>query len=77
MNKGYINFNFKSDVILSGKSASYNKIKKYTLEQQKKQCDLAIKKLQKQELKGLIVDLDFTYTDDSCMITYKIPKVIK
>ena len=61
--KGYLKFNLEKDVFLEGKQKSMFKDKKYTLKQQQKQCDKAFKELQKQESKGLIINL--TYTQDT------------
>lgn len=59
--KGYLTFNLSKDVYLEGSGKSINRLKKYTLKQQQKQCDKAFRELKKQESKGLITNL--TYTD--------------
>ena len=65
--KGYLKFNLKGDVMLESKQRSFN-YKKYTLEQQRKQCEKAFKELLKQESKGLIIDLTYTENPDGSVI---------
>ena len=66
--KGYLKFNLKKDVESYGIQNDINKSKKYTLEQQRKQCEKAFKELLKQESKGLITDLTYTENPDGSVI---------
>lgn len=65
--KGYLKFNLKGDVMLVSKQRNF-KYKKYKLEQQRKQCEKALKELIKQESKGLITDLIYTENLDGTVI---------
>lgn len=66
--KGYLKFNLKGDVLLESKQRFAFKDKEYKLEQQRKQCDKAFKALQKQESKGLIINLSYTESQDGSVI---------
>ena len=60
--KGYLKFNLEKDVSM------YYGLKKYKLEQQRKQCEKAFKELLKQESKGLITDLTYTENPDGSVV---------
>lgn len=62
--KGYLKFNLERDVYLK----SINKIKKYKVEHQRKQCEKAFKELLKQASEGLITDLTYTENPDGSVI---------
>lgn len=70
--KGYLKFNLNKDVYLQPTGEDCTKpLKKYTLDQQKKQYEKALKELKKQESKKLIFNLTFTEFDGVAMIEWE------
>ena len=66
--KGYLKFNLKKDGRVYGYQKGEIKSKKYKVEQQQKQCDIAFSELKKQELKGLITNLVYTKNPDGSVV---------